>query len=101
MDYADKYGVDYSEDFWLEDGYIIVNMNIYTIDENKKQRLSYVNASNYKNNGNCSMWMLENPPLSKSSYKGAAFSFFAGDFFLYYGDNLNRASNDFTPGAIY
>ncbi len=101
MDYADKYGVDYSEDFWLTDGYIIVNMNIYTIDENKKQRLSYVIASNYKNNGNCSMWMLENPPLSKSSYKGAAFSFFAGDFFLYYGDNLNRASNDFTPGAIY
>ncbi len=99
MDYADKYGIDYEEDFWLTDGYIIVNLNIYTINENKEQRLSYVNASNHKNNGNCSMWVMENPPLSKTSYKGPAFSFYAGDFCMFYGNK--SASSDYSPGAIY
>ena len=50
-----KYGIDYNEDFWLKDGYIIVNFNIITIDKNGKMHLSYSNGSNYKNRGHCSM----------------------------------------------
>lgn len=98
MDYADKYGVDYSEDFWLDDGYIIIHMNIYTVGKNGTRRLSYVNASNY-DDGYCSMWVMEGPPLTKQSYKGPEFKFFAGDFFIYYINK--RMSEDYTGGAIY
>jgi len=99
MDYADKYGVDYGEDFWLTDGYIIVNFSIETIDESRSRRLSYTNAFNYMNNGNCSMWIMEGPALSKASYKGPTFNFYAGDFIVYYADK--RMSDDYTTGVIY
>ena len=99
MDYADKYGVDYDEDFWLTDGYIIVNFTIETVDPDGRHRLSYINAGNHLNNGNCSMWTMEGPPLQKSSYKGPTFSFYAGDFILYYANK--RMSNDYESGAIY
>ena len=99
MDYADKYGVDYDEDFWLTDGYIIVNFTIETVDPDGGHRLSYINAGNHLNNGNCSMWTMEGPPLQKSSYKGSTFSFYAGDFILYYANK--RMSNDYESGAIY
>jgi hypothetical protein len=98
MDYAGKHGVDYDEDFWLTDGYIIVNFNIYTM-ENENKHLSYINATNYQNNGNCSMWVMEGAPLSKSSYKGPKFDFFAGDFFIYYANK--KMSDDYSSGAIY
>jgi hypothetical protein len=99
MDYADKHGIDYDESFWLDQGYLIVNFNIYTTDEQKKQHLSYINAANYKNNDNCSMWLMENPPLSKSSYKGPTFNFFAGDICVYYSNR--KMSEDYSTGAIY
>ncbi|HWT26561.1 MAG TPA: DUF5704 domain-containing protein [Mobilitalea sp.] len=98
MDYADKYGVDYSENFWLKDGYIIVNINIETVEVGKP-RLSYTNAINYKNNGNCSMWIMEGPPLTKTDNKGVTFNFYAGDFIIYYANK--RASDDYSAGAIY
>ncbi len=99
MDYAEKYGVDYSEKFWLTDGYIIVNLNIYTVDGNGNRRLSYINATNYKNNGNCSMWVMEGAPLSKTSNKGPTFKLYAGDFIVYYANK--KLSDDYTSGAIY
>jgi hypothetical protein len=99
MDYADKYGVDYSEDFWLKEGYLIVNFTIETIDEDGSRRLSYINATNYKNNGNCSMWMTEGPITSKSSYQGPDFRFYAGDFIIYYADQ--RMTDDYDTGAVY
>jgi hypothetical protein len=99
MDYADKYGIDYDEDFWLTEGYIIINLNIYTLDDSGRQHLSYVNADNYINNRNCSMWIMEGAPLSKTSNKGPTFSFYAGDFFIYYANK--RMSEDYTSEAIY
>jgi len=99
MDYADKYGVDYGEDFWLTDGYIIVNFSIETLDESRSRRLSYTNALNYLNNGNCSMWIMEGPALSKASYKGPTFNFYAGDFIVYYANK--RMRQDYITGAIY
>ena len=98
-DYSRKYGIDYSEDFWLRDGYIIVNFTIKGMDVNSKARLSYINPDNYKNNGNCSMWVMEGPPLEKQSYKGPKFKFYAGDFIIYYGNK--KASDDYSGGAIY
>lgn len=99
MDYADKYGVDNNSDFWLEDGYIIINLNINTIDETGKNKLSYTNATNYRENGNCCMWIMEGAPLSKSSYKGPTFNFYAGDFFIYYSNK--KMSNDYTVESVY
>jgi hypothetical protein len=99
MDYADKYGIDYKEKFWLEEGYIIVNFSIETVGENGKRRLSYMNASNYLENNYCSMWALEGPILSKTSYKGPTFNFYAGDVMIYYSNK--KMSDDYNPGAIY
>jgi hypothetical protein len=99
LDYAEKYGVNYSEKFWLTDGYILVNLNICTLDGNGNKRLSYLNATNYANHGNCSMWVMEGPPLSKTSNNGPNFRFFAGDAFIYY--SSNKMGDDYTTGAIY
>lgn len=99
MDYADKHGIDYNESFWLKDGYIIVNFTVETIGDNGSRRLSYINYSNYRDNGNCSMWLLENPVLSKTSYKGPTFNFYAGDFVYYYANK--KMSDDYETGAIY
>lgn len=99
MDYADKHGVDYSENFWLKDGYIIINFTIETVGENGSRRLSYINANNYKKNDNCSMWLMEGSVTSKSSYKGPTFNFFAGDCIIYYSDK--KMSDDYGTGAIY
>jgi hypothetical protein len=99
MDYMDKYGVDYGEFFWLKEGYIIVNFTIETVDENGKRRLSYINASNYMNKGNCSMWTMEGPPLQKTDNKGTELNFYAGDVILYYANK--KMSEDYSPGAIY
>lgn len=98
MDYAKKYGVDYDEEYWLTDGYIFVNFEIYTI-QNGKQHLSYINADNYLDHGNCSMWVMEGAPLSKKSNKGPTFHLYAGDVCIYYGNK--KMGDDYTPGAIY
>ena len=97
-DYLRKHGIDYGEDFWLKNGYIIVNFNIVTIDDHGKEHLSYINANNYLNNGNCSMWVTEGAPLEKEDYKGNKFNLKAGDSILYYTDK--KSSDDYT-GNLY
>ena len=98
MDYADKHGVDYNDSFWLKDGYIIVNISIETIGEDGSRRLSYINATNYKD-GHCSMWLQEGPVQTKKSSEGTTFHFYAGDFVIYYANKL--AGKDYDSGAIY
>jgi hypothetical protein len=99
MDYADKYGVDYSESFWKKDGYIIINFSIETIGEDGSRRLSYINAANYRDNGNCSMWLQEGPVQTKKNSDGVDFQFYAGDFIVYY--NSKSVSQDYNSGVIY
>ena len=96
--YMKKHGIDYQENFWLKDGYIIVNFNIVTIDKNGKERLSYINGSNYLNNGNCSMWVTEGGILQKTDNKKATFDFKAGDFIIYY--SSKKSTDDYT-GHLY
>lgn len=96
--YLRRNGLDYTEDFWLTGGYIIVNFNIVTIDDNGKERLSYINGSNYLNNGNCSMWVTEGAMVQKTSYKGPVFNFKAGDFIINYTDK--RYTDDY-EGMLY
>ncbi len=97
-EYLRKYGIDYNEDYWLKDGYIIVNFNIVTIDKSGKERLSYLNGNNYVNNGNCSMWVTEGSIIQKTDNKGVKFNFKAGDILLFYADK--KYSDDYV-GRIY
>lgn len=93
-DYASKYGVDYREDFWLTDGYIIVNFDIYTVDQNGNQRLSYANADNFLSNGNCCMWEMEGQQLQKTDYYQTTFDFRYGDIIIF--DGTNKVSDDYS-----
>jgi len=96
--YLRKHGIDYSEDFWLKDGYIIVNFNIETIDKNGKRHLSYINGSNYLNRGHCSMWVTEGATVQKKDNKGITFDFKAGDVVVYY---VNRKYKEDFIGILY
>jgi hypothetical protein len=96
--YMKEHGIDYNESFWLKDGYIIVNFNIATIDKKGNERLSYINANNYLNHGNCSMWVTEEAIVQKTDNAGKLFDFKAGDFLIYYSDK--KYSDDY-QGMLY
>lgn len=96
--YMDKHGIDYSESFWLKDGYIVVNFSIVTVDKDGNENLSYINANNYLNNSNCSMWVTEGAALQKHDNEGNTFNFKAGDFIVYYTDK--KSSDDYS-GNLY
>jgi hypothetical protein len=98
-DYASKYGVTYKEDFWKKDGYIVVNFDIVIIDNNGKERLSYLNGFNYLNYGHCSMWVMEGGIPTKIDYEGVEFNFKAGDFVLYHTDK--SISDDYSNGGTH
>lgn len=98
-DYASKYGVHFTENFWKTKGYIIVNFDIVTIDDEGNERLSYINSTNYLNNGNNSMWVTEGAPINKTDNKGTTFNFKAGDFIMYYTDK--SVKDDYKAGGIY
>lgn len=97
--YAEKYGIRYTEEFWKKDGFIIVNFDIVTVDSTGKEHLSYINASNYLERGNNSMWVMEGAPLSKTDYKDVTFHFKAGDFIIYNTDK--SIHDDYSAGGIY
>ena len=97
-DHLKKHGIDYTEDFWLKDGYIIVNFYIETIDKNGNRNLSYINGANYMYNEHCSMWITEGAMLQKTDNKDATFKLKAGDVVLYYTDK--KHSEDYI-GIIY
>lgn len=96
--YLKKHGIDYSEDFWIKDGYIIVNFNIETIDKNGERHLSYINGLNYLNRGHCSMWVTEGAIIQKKDNRGTVFNFKAGDVILYY---VNKKYSDDFMGVLY
>ena len=97
-DYLSKHGIDYKEDFWLTGGYIIVNFNIVTIDKSGRENLSYINANNYLNNGNCSMWVTEGANVQKTDSKGNVFNLRAGDSIIYFSD---KKYGDDYEGKLY
>lgn len=93
-----KYGIDYHEDFWIRDGYIIVNFNIETYDKNEKRHLSYTNGENYTNKKHCSMWVTEGGLGEKEDNTGAKFKLMAGDIVFYY---ANKKHSDDYMGRLY
>lgn len=98
-EHASRYGITYREDFWKKDGYIIVNFDIVTVDNNGKERLSYLNGANYMNYGHNSMWVMEGGVPSKIDFEGVEFNFKAGDFVIYHTDkNIN---DDYSSGGTH
>ena len=87
--YANKYGVTRNESFWLKEGYLIINFDIYTT-RGMTKNLSYLNTANAAE-GYCSMWKMEGAISGKVSYNGrrdpsTVFEFEPGDFITYYTD---------------
>ncbi|SHO46695.1 DUF5704 domain-containing protein [Anaerocolumna xylanovorans] len=78
-------GLDYHEDFWLKEGYIIVNFDITTVKDGELN-LSYINAANSAN-GYCNMWKREGYQYQKTSYHGINFEFQDGDYVIYYANH--------------
>ncbi len=97
-DHLKKHGIHYHEDFWLKDGYIIVNFNIETIDKNGNRNLSYTNGYNYLYNEHCSMWLMEGGAVEKKDNTEAAFSLKAGDVAFYY---TSKKHTDDYIGRLY
>lgn len=90
--YAKEHGsIDYFEEIWLKDGYIIVNFDIETINDDTRY-LSYINPIN-SIQGYCNMWNREGFQYLKTDEKGRLFQFLDGDYILY--DTNQSAAIDY------
>lgn len=96
--YAKEHSITYKENFWKQDGYLIINFNITTYDKNGNVYTSYINGTNYMDNGQCCMWLLEGAQKSKTDYYGTVFNFKAGDTIMIFTDSSSE--NDYTSGGI-
>lgn len=75
-----NHGVDFNEDIWLKDGYLVVNLNIVTVQDGF-QELSYTNSDN-EAEGYCNMWKLQNFQYEKRDFQNNRFRFEDGDFLM-------------------
>lgn len=96
----DHNGLDFSEDFWLKKGYIVVNFSIEAVKDGKPY-LSYINKENRLNGGYCNMWEMEGGVLSKTDSDHYTFEFMYGDYLMYYADPNKSVTNDYKSGGIY
>lgn len=98
--YAKEQGaLDFSEDFWLKEGFIIVNFELETIQDGERH-LSYINATN-EAKGFCNMWKLEGGAMEKKDLYGNIFSFNDGDYALYYVSAGKSVKKDYKARGIY
>lgn len=86
-------GLNGKENFWLKDGYIIVNFDIKTSkDTSFNPVLSYCNSF-------CNMWKTEGYNYTKTDYNGITFNLNNGDTVFYYANK--RASDDYQEGGTH
>ena len=88
---------NFREDFWLRDGYIMVQFDIVTI-KNGKKHLSYTNLENAKT-GFCNMWKMEGFNYQKMDSDGVVWQLKDGDTFLY--NTRRRVSLDYRTGGTH
>ncbi len=91
------YGLDLEEEFWLTEGYLLVNFEIQTITE-KERKLSYTNVENAKE-GYCNMWKLEGFQYRKIDSASKEYDFKDGDTLLY--SLTNSAARDYLTGGTH
>lgn len=80
-EYAKNNSITYKEDFWLKNGYIILNFDIETI-QGGKRHLSYINSKK-EAQGYCNMWRMEGFSYQKLNEGTIPFYFEHGDLALY------------------
>lgn len=98
LEYIKKNGpINYKENIWLSNGYIIVNFDVETI-QNGKRHLSYINSDNAPN-GYCNMWKREGYQYQKTDYKGNTFHFIDGDYIMYYTEK--SAAKDYISSGTH
>lgn len=96
-EYAALYGVDFTEDFWKKDGFLIVSFDITAVVQ-ENAYLSYTNEENSET-GYCNMWELEAMQKEKRDKNGISFRFYPGDVMVV--PVLDSIRNDYRFGGIY
>jgi len=79
------------QDYWLSDGYIVVNYHIYACKK-KEQYLDYWNLKNAEN-GCCNMWQMEGYKEHKTGSDGLNYPLLEGDVIFY--DLEHNLSEDY------
>lgn len=97
-EYAKQYPIDFREDFWEKEGFLILNFRIYAERGNEK-RLSYTN----ENREYCNMWKMEGYYYERTDENGVSFHLQDGDFAVfYYGKRQSdSAGEDYTAGGTH
>lgn len=89
--------LDYTEDFWLKNGYVIVNFDIGTVQDGVPH-LSYSNRENAVK-GYCNMWKMEGGVSRKTDFDGVNYKIQDGDVIFYYTDKSIR--DDYQSSVVY
>lgn len=97
LDYSKKNRVDFSEKFWLQEGYLILNFEIETI-QNGKRHLSYHNPINSPY-GYCNMWKKEGFSHNKIDSGKNNFKLLEGDLVFF--DLKQSAAKDYKSGGTH
>jgi hypothetical protein len=94
-------GLDGNENFWLKEGYIIINFNIETVKEGDFSDPSNPNTPvlSYWASPNCNMFEREGFTYSKTDYHGSTFQLIDGDIIFY--DTDKRSSDDYRSGGTH
>lgn len=87
----------FREDFWLKNGYIMIQFDIKTVNGGKTY-LSYINEENAKQ-GYCNMWKLEGMDYTRTDADGVTWNLKDGDTFLY--DTDKRTGLDYIVGGTH
>lgn len=94
-------GVDFSENYWLRDGYLLVNFKPVSYEGGKEHLLYNSQVGDNKNKKEfINMWNIENRQSKKTDKNGQAFNFNEGDFILYDLDK-NVMDDDYSSAGTH
>ena len=90
--------IDFTDDIWLKDGYLVMNFEIKTIQD-RNFYLDYKNDYNSRVYGCCNMWEKEGMVNKKTDYLGNQFLVQSGDIAWF--DIKNSVSTDYISGGTH
>lgn len=95
--YGKEHPIDFTESFWLKDGYLILNYSIETIKKGKRH-LSYINTGN-EAKGYCNMWKKEGFQEKRVDSLGNTYIMKEGDICLFH--LKKSAALDYRSGGTH
>lgn len=94
-------GVDFSENYWLRDGYLLVNFKPVSYEGGREHLLYNSQVGDNKNKKEfINMWEIENRQSKKTDKNGQVFNFNEGDFILYDLDK-NVMDDDYSSAGTH